>query len=579
MLEIKSLLLWRAMHGLKTRATNDAGYVLLGRVFAATMGAACAATAAAAPMVEFLHPAGGQQGTTISVTIGGKLPEWPVKVWADHVGIKAEVGKEKGSLSVAIDKDVPPGAHLLRLYDATGAATPAVFMVGQWREVAEAEPNDEVAKAQAAGALPVVANGRLEKSGDVDCFAVELQAGQPLVASLTGRRIGSPMDPMLHLTDSEGNQLAFAHDGYGLDPLLVYRAEKAGRYVVRVSGFAHPPAAEVRLTGDPAAVYRLSLGTELPARYALPAGVKRGTQSKVRPVRWGAPPEDAVMQHDVDATGVGAAEPALDVRLVGSDEPLRMALGEGPELVESELKSSGDLPPLSVPVAVTGWVERDGEEDAYRFAAKKGEKFVIAARSVAVASGMDAVLRVEDEAGKTLASDDDKGDGSDARVEWEAGAEGTFRAIVGDLFRRGGDAHVYRLFIAPAASGAPSAALDADAYVVAPGKPATVKLAVARAAEAGGLVAVVTGLPPGVGATSAEVPEKGGEVTITVNAAPDAKPAGAPLRVMLLGTDPKRPASWVATSSLRKENGQELVARTDAPWLTVLAAPAPEKKP
>ena len=567
------------MHGLKTRATNGACSMLLGRVFAATIAAACAATAAAAPTVEFLHPAGGQQGATVSVTVGGKFSEWPVKVWADHPGIKGEAGKEKGNLTVVIAKDVPPGAHLFRLYDATGAATPGVFIVGQWREVAEAEPNDEVAKAQAAGALPVVANGRLEKSGDVDCFAVELRAGQPLVASLTGRRLGSPMDPMLHLTDGEGNQLAFAHDGYGLDPLLVYRAEKAGRYVVRVSGFAHPPAAEVRLTGGPAAVYRLSLGTDLPARYALPAGVKRGTQSKVRLVPWGGALEGVLAQQEVDAAGVGAAELFIDLRLPAADEPLRLALGDGPELTEPELKSSAQATPLTAPVAVTGRIERDGEEDVFRFAAKKGEKFVIAARSVAVASGMDAVLRVEDEAGKTLASDDDKGEGSDARVEWEAGSEGTFRAVVGDLFRRGGDAHVYRLSVAHAASGAASAALDADAYVVSPGKPAAVKLTAARGPEAGGLIAVVTGLPPGVIATSAEVPEKGGEVTITVSAAPDAKTASGPLRVLLLGTDPKRPASWVATSSLRKENGQELVARTDAPWLTVLAAPAPEKKP
>jgi hypothetical protein len=86
-------------------------------------------------------------------------------------------------------------------------------------------------------------------------------------------------------------------------------------------------------------------------------------------------------------------------------------------------------------------------------------------------------------------------------------------------------------------------------------------------------VAVATGLPAGVTATAVEVPEKGGDITLTLNAAADAKPAAGPIRVMLLGTDPTRPVAWVASSNLRKEASQELVPRTEAVWLTVLPTP------
>ncbi len=235
--------------------------------------ASCAVPArAAAPVLDYLYPAGGQRGTTVTVTAGGKFEKWQVQAWTDSPGLKAQPGTASGSLSVQIDKDVAPGPHLLRLYNGEGASALRLFMVGADREVAEAEPNDEIAKAQPVDSLPLTVEGQLEKSGDVDSYAVNLESGQSLTASVQGRRLGAPMDPMLHLYDAAGNEVAFAHDGLGLDPLLVYRAEKAGKYVVRVSAFAYPPAADVKLTGKAEDVYRLSLWAGAAARCAVPAG-------------------------------------------------------------------------------------------------------------------------------------------------------------------------------------------------------------------------------------------------------------------------------------------------------------------
>jgi hypothetical protein len=554
-------------------------------IVAVAVAACCAIPAAAAPVVEYFQPAGGRQGTTVSVSAGGKFEQWPLSAWTDCPGLKIQAGAEKGALTFQIEKDSPPGPHFVRLYDPTGASTPFVFIVGRQSESAEAEPNDEVAKAQAVKELPVTVNGRLEKGGDVDCYAVSMEPGQFLVASVMARRLGAPTDPMLHLSDDAGNQLAFAHDGFGLDPLLVHRAEKAGRYVVRVSAFAHPPAAEVRLAGGPAAVYRLSLGTKVPVRYAFPAGVRRGTKGRVQLVEWGNAQDAQPTFREVDATGVSAREEFVSIPQGCGDECLRLALGEGPEMTESEIAGASATPHvLSTPAAVTGRVERDGEEDTYRFTARKGERLTITARAAAVASPMDALLRVEDEAGKLLAGDDDKGQGSDAQLEWAAPADGTYRVVVGDLFRKSGPGHVYRLSVRPAAAPGVAGTLDAAEYRVAPGKSVAVKCTVTRGpADAGGhpggIVAVATGLSAGVTATAAEVPEKGGEVILTLTALADAKPAAGPVRIMLLATDPKRAAAWVATCSLKKDAGQELIPSTDAPWLTILPPPAePPKK-
>ena len=145
--------------------------------------------------------------------------------------------------------------------------------------------------------------------------------------------------------------------------------------------------------------------------------------------------------------------------------------------------------------------------------------------------------------------------------------------MVSDLNRKGGIEFAYRLAVrtpAPAVTGT----VDTEEYRVAPGKTATIKLASTRSnGHAGGIVAVVTGLPAGVSATSAEVPDKGGELVLTLTASADAKPASGPMRVMLLGTDADHPTAKAATCSLKKEAGQELVAKTESLWLTVLPPP------
>ena len=93
-----------------------------------------------------------------------------------------------------------PGVYWLRAYNAEGASGLRPYIVGTLPEVMEKEPNDEPRKAQKIEGSTVVVNGKLEKNGDVDCFAVELKKGQTLVASLEAHdTLRSPMDGMLQV--------------------------------------------------------------------------------------------------------------------------------------------------------------------------------------------------------------------------------------------------------------------------------------------------------------------------------------------------------------------------------------------
>jgi hypothetical protein len=529
----------------------------------------CAMSAGAAPPVlDSFFPPGAERGTTVEVSASGKFEKWPVKVWTDSAGLRFESLEKNGKLTAHVAADTPPGPHLVRVYTADGASALRCFVVGDQLEMPEAEPNDELAKGQVVKDLPVTINGQLAKNGDVDCYAVQLSAGQCLVASVQGRRIGSPIDPMLHLLAEDGTQVAFVHDGLGLDPLLVYRAQRSGRFTIRVSAFAFPPAAEVKFAGGKDAVYRLSLTTGPYVRAVSPSGVTRGQKASLRPIGWNLN-STAI---EVDATKVAADVDHVFVPVPGGEGRMRIEVGDGAEFDEPA-NPQQPLSKLTPPVNVTGTIAAPAEEDRIQFMAKKGERLEFLVRTVSVGSALDAVVRIQDGAGKTLATGDG-GTAGDAKLAWSAPNEGVYRATIADLFHNGGPEYRYRLEIKRPVAEL-RATVENDAYALAPGKGVTMKVSIARKNDyAVPLVAVVTGLPAGVTATSAEIgPKAGGDVSLVLSAAADAKPASGPIHVMLLGTDVARPGAMAATVDLRKDvdkpGGQALIDRTAEVWLTV----------
>src|SRR5207248_1513003 len=143
---------------------------------------------------------------------------------------------------------------------------------------------------QALPAPNVVVNGRLEKDGDVDVFAVELRKGQTLVASLTAYSVlRSPMDGVLQILSPDGFVLAQDDDFHELDPQIVLTVPKDGRYLVRVFAFPAVPTAAVKFAGGDKFIYRLTLTTGAFADYAFPLAVSRSAPGDVTLVGWNLP--------------------------------------------------------------------------------------------------------------------------------------------------------------------------------------------------------------------------------------------------------------------------------------------------
>jgi hypothetical protein len=113
--------------------------------------------------------------------------------------------------------------------------------------------------------FPQTVVGCINPPGDVDLYHFAGLAEQSIVAEITARRLGSPLDSALKLTDADGNQIAFNDDhvtqGTGLsthhaDSRLSAKLPKDGNYTLYV--------VDQQQNGGPEYKYRLQLSEPKP---------------------------------------------------------------------------------------------------------------------------------------------------------------------------------------------------------------------------------------------------------------------------------------------------------------------------
>ena len=395
------------------------------------------AVVAAGPELRSLMPSGGQRGATIEVSAAGNFPNWPVQAWVDRPGLTLTPG-EKGKLTIAIAPDAAAGVYWIRLADSDASAAPRPFIVGTLAEVNEHEPNNRPAEAQPVSG-PVVVNGRFGASGDVDAFAVDLEQGQTLVASLTGNEsLGSPMDSVLEIVSTRGGTLAFNHDRRGLDPRIEFTAPRADRYVVRAFAFPSTPNSTIAFAGGDQYVYRLTLTTKTFVDYPWPLAVTRGRSTPLTLFGWNIPESGklATMRADGAADELFDADGLLAAPVAVENHATRC---------EAEPNDLPDGEPIELPVTVSGRIEKPRDVDVFRFEARKGESLTFQLESRALGYPLDAVLAITDATGKQLARVDDLPGTRDASLTFTPPTDGSYCVVVSDLNRQGSPRHVYRL--------------------------------------------------------------------------------------------------------------------------------------
>jgi hypothetical protein len=138
------------------------------------------------------------------------------------------------------------------------------FALDTLPECLEKEPNDLPETAQPV-TLPIIVNGRIDHSGDWDVFRFEGRAGDPVVAEVYARRLDSPLDSVLKLTDAGGKQLAFNDDyedkGSGLN---THHADSYFSTVLPTNGTYYLWLGDTQHKGGPEYSYRLRLSPPQP---------------------------------------------------------------------------------------------------------------------------------------------------------------------------------------------------------------------------------------------------------------------------------------------------------------------------
>jgi len=147
-------------------------------------------------------------------------------------------------------------------FDARGK-TPGVYQVaGQPFQV---EALAEVPETTKRVKLPVMVNGRIGQPGEWDVFRFDGRAGEAIVAEVYARRLDSPLDSVLRLTDAKGQQLAFNDDapdeGAGLE---THHADSRILTTLLSNGSYYLYIGDAQQKGGPEYAYRLRIGAPRP---------------------------------------------------------------------------------------------------------------------------------------------------------------------------------------------------------------------------------------------------------------------------------------------------------------------------
>jgi hypothetical protein len=196
------------------------------------------------PFVTSIFPLGGPAGARSEVALKG----WNLPV--DKLTMDAG-DQEPGLRMVSLSKDGLASNHV-------------PFAVDMLPECLEKEGNDSPRDAQAV-TLPIIVNGRIGKSGDWDIFRLEGRAGDRIVAEVYARRLDSPADTVLKLTDAAGRQLAFNDDHENKDSgLETHHADSFFLAALPADGTYYVHLGDAQRRGGPEYAYRLRISPPRP---------------------------------------------------------------------------------------------------------------------------------------------------------------------------------------------------------------------------------------------------------------------------------------------------------------------------
>jgi hypothetical protein len=144
------------------------------------------------------------------------------------------------------------------------ASNPMPFALDTLPECLEQESNDTPSRAQKV-TLPIIINGRINKPDDIDVYQFQGKAGETVVAEVMARRLDSPLDSILKLTNEKGELIALNDDCEDLATgMNTHHADSYFRVKLPADGTYHLTIADTARHGGDEFGYRLRISAPRP---------------------------------------------------------------------------------------------------------------------------------------------------------------------------------------------------------------------------------------------------------------------------------------------------------------------------
>ena len=423
--------------------------------------------------IGYVYPAGGQQGTSIDVVVGGQslnnitgvymngkgwsgeiLEKIPVDLKAKNLRIKEQdipQLEEQIKIRITLDKKAEPGIRDFRLVTGDGFTNRIYFEIGQLPEARELELNNSSKDANVVGSTPLIINGQI-MPGKRDFFCFNATKGENLVCQVKARvlvpyladAVPGWFQPVLTLRDNHGKEVAYNDDlGQIPDPVIIYMVAETGPYTLEIKDAVY--------RGREDFVYRITIGETPFIKSIFPLGGEKGKKVTVK--------LDGVnLSKDQLKVVVNKnSNDRLFINAVGKNKllsnPIAFAVSDKEEIVG--LENSRLVPtPLPANEIINGVINQPGEEHWFSVDGKKGQNMTIEIMAHRLGSLLDADLTLFDDKGKIVAQNDDFKDESegmetfhaDPRILYKFSKDDHLLLRLRDVEGHGGKEFGYRLW-------------------------------------------------------------------------------------------------------------------------------------
>jgi hypothetical protein len=491
----------------------------------------CATT----PRLNSTTPAGGQRGREVDVKLNGSRLEDAQEIVFYGNGIectKVEANKEVRA-RFKIAPDCRLGEHHFRVRAKGGVSDLRTFWVGALPELAEKEPNNEIAKPQPIPLNTTVAGAA--GGEDVDFYQVMVKQGERLSIEVEAIRLGRALlDSYIAIKDSNGKLVASSDDTALLmqDAAVSYVSPKQAVYIIEIRDTSY---------GGPADTpYRLHIGSFPRPTAVYPAGGKAGEGLEVTFVGDASGELKQKVKLPAETTERFGLFAEKDGQI--SPSPNWVRVSPFANVLENEPNDAREFASgayIDLPLALNGILNKPGDADWFKFTAKKGQSLEVAVYARRLRTPVDSVLSVYDSKGGSLSSNDD-GAGADSTAKFNVPANGDYFVRVADHLKQGGPDYVYRVEVTVSEPGVvlniPQVARNdsqSRQYIAVPrGNRFATVIAARRNNYSGDLAFSIDGLPTGVKMHADTMLGKVDQIPIVFEAASDAPSAGKLLELV-----------------------------------------------